>query len=178
MKRQLPILVIVLISIILGCKDRATKQQAVLIPTANAISLDTTRSDKIPQTSDTTTFTYKCNLDIVINVQKNLDSLTVKEIINFLKVFSIKCRNNVEFSEFSNELLFEVMERQPDKFIKAICETQADINYQIIYDEIKSPLHDLIPLDKIKQSVESSPKRCERIDSVLKSLDIATKNLQ
>lgn len=178
MKRQLHILLIILISTIFSCKNHASIQQNILIPTAHALSLDTTRSVKKLQGVDTSNISFKCNTNLVLNIHENLDSLTVKEIINFLKVFSIKCRNNVEFSEFSNEVLFEVMDRQPDNFIKAICETQSDIDYQIIYDEIKSPLHDLIPLDKIKQSVESAPKRCERIDSVLKSLDIATRNLQ
>ena len=178
MKRQLYILLLILISTILGCKNHAPKQQDDLIPTANAITIDKTGSDKIPRAVETTTFTFKCNIDFVLEIHENLDSLTVKKIIEFLKVFSIECRNNVEFSEFSNEVLFEVMDRQPDNFIKAICETQADIEYQIIYDEIKSPLHDLIPLDKIKKGVESSSQRCERIDSVLKALDIATRYLQ
>ncbi|MGE5457590.1 MAG: hypothetical protein ACM3RX_04485 [Methanococcaceae archaeon] len=177
MKRQLPILLIILVSTIFSCKSHAPKQQNSLIPNVNNISLDSIGSNKKSQGGDTTTFTFKCNVDFVLEIHENLDSLTVNEIIEFLKVFSIECRNNAEFSEFSNEVLFEVMDRQPDKFIKAICETQADVEYQLIYDEIKSPVHDLIPINKIKKSIESVPQRCERIDSVIKSLDIASRNL-
>lgn len=178
MKRQLLILLTILISTILSCKNHDSKPQDGLLPTTNDISFETIKSDKIPQAVDSTTFTFKCNVDIVLSVHEKLDSLTVNEIVKFLRVFSLKCRNNVEFSEFSNEVLFEVMDRQPDNFIKAICETQPDIEYQIIFDEIKSPLHDLIPLDKIKKSVESSSQRCDRIDSVLKSLDLAIRYMQ
>ena len=176
MKRQLSIFIIVLISSLLGCKNQPSSQKEVSITSGNINSLGTIDSTKVSNVP--VSVILKCNEDIVLRVHEHLDSLSVNEIIQFLKVFSIECRNNVEFSEFSNEVLFEVMDRQPMSFIKAICETQSDIEYQAIYSEIKSPLHDLIPLDKIKKSVKSAPQRCERIDSVIKSLDIATRNLQ
>jgi hypothetical protein len=175
MKRQFSIFILILLSLI-GCKSRTSSQKEAPIISGNITTLKTIDSTKMSKVQDSVIL--KCNEDIVLRVHEHLDSLSIKEIIQFLKVFSIECRNNVEFSEFSNEVLFEVMDRQPMSFIKAICETQSDIEYQAIYDEIKSPLHDLIPLDSIKKSVESAPQRCERIDSVIKSLDIATRNLQ
>jgi hemerythrin-like domain-containing protein len=175
MKILFPALII-LLGLLIGSKNKPTSQKEVPITSDNITTFEPKDSTILSKELDSVIL--KCNVDIVLRVQNHLDSLSVKEIIQFLKVFSIGCRNNIEFSEFSNEVLFEVMDRQPKRFIEAICETHTDIEYKAIYKQIKSPLYDLIPLDKIKKSVKSTPQRCERIDSVLKYLDYAAKKLR
>ncbi len=125
------------------------------------------------------TDTIKCNTEIVLRTLNKIDSLSESDIRLFLKVFSPKCRNNVEFSEFSNELLFKVLEKHPDSFISVICNSKLDdnIDFNTIYEELKSPLHDLIPIERIKSAIESTSFKCERADSTIKALTIASESM-
>jgi hypothetical protein len=169
------LLIIIMTFSLLECKNRNLAHKGDLKAVEMITSRDSMKSEKAIKTTDSVIF--KCNENIVLKVHEKLDSLTVKDIADFLKVFSIKCKNNVEFSEFSNEVLFEVIDKQPTNFIKAICETNDEVEYQIIYDELKSPIHDLIPIGKLRQSIKTTPNICARIDSVLKSLTIASEKL-
>lgn len=123
--------------------------------------------------------TIECNIGIVLSTLNKIDSLSDPEIRLFLKTFSPKCRNNVEFSELSNEMLFKVLEKHPDAFIRIICDSQLtnDIDFETIYKELKSPLHDLIPFDRIKSATESILFKCERADSVINALTIALESM-
>ena len=92
----------------------------------------------------------------------------------FLKSFSRECSSNVEFSEFSNEVLFKILEKQPSLFIDAMCLNDKTIEYSDIYLEISSPLSDLFPLDAINKIFKSSTHECSQLDSIKKYLNIAT----
>jgi hypothetical protein len=89
----------------------------------------------------------KCNTEIVLETYKNIDNISEDLMLRFLKTFGVECKNNVEFSEFSNETLFKVIQNEPELFIKVIEKNQDQIDFGIIVSELKSPLHDLIDLE-------------------------------
>lgn len=123
--------------------------------------------------------TIKCSIRVILRTLTKMDSLSDSDIKLFLQAFSPKCKNNVEFSEFSNEMLFKVLEKHPDTFIRIICNLKADdqIDFKTILDVLKSPLHDLIPVDSINALVKSVSFKCERADSIFKALTIASKTM-
>jgi hypothetical protein len=145
----------------------------------NVTSDSMNKSEKELSINDNKTDSIVCNIDIVLSTLNNIDSLSDNEIRLFLKTFSQKCRNNVEFSEFSNEMLFKVLEKHSEAFLRIICDSNSpiEIDFETIYEELKSPLHDLIPVVKIKAATDSFSFKCERADSVINALTIALESM-
>ncbi len=54
---------------------------------------------------------YWCNIDYLVSLKKTIDNASYDTIKDFLFTFDDSCSNNVEYSQFSNELLFEVLEK-------------------------------------------------------------------
>ena len=62
----------------------------------------------------------KCDLTIVLETSNKINNLSEDLILRFLQTFGKECKNNVEFSEFSNEVLFKVIQGYPELFYKII----------------------------------------------------------
>ncbi len=82
----------------------------------------------------------KCDIQIVINTNKRLQELTRENIHCFLLGFDKSCSNNVEYSEFSNEVLFKVVYNYPNEFINALSNMLIDQTY--ILEELSNPVLD------------------------------------
>lgn len=82
----------------------------------------------------------KCDIDKVAIAAENIDSLTLGVVTNFLCTFDRSCRNNVEFSEWSNEILFQILKKSPHLFFQAIKKKQ--VNTELLIDEIENPIAD------------------------------------
>jgi hypothetical protein len=93
----------------------------------------------------------KCDIEKVRIAYENLDNLTTEIVGEFLCTFDTKCNVNVEFSQWSNETLFRVLESSPDTFfeslkhykvdreqiIREIAEPIEEFDLQTIYTKIK-----------------------------------------
>jgi hypothetical protein len=96
----------------------------------------------------------KCNRNILLEFDNHLDSLNNKLAKDFLHTFDKSCSNNVEFSEWSNELLFQFIEHYPDIFIKLLSSKEIfDTTY--IYKNLETPVNDGINLEKIRANIKS-----------------------
>ncbi len=89
----------------------------------------------------------KCNIEIVLETNENIENISEDLMLRFLRTFGTECKNNVEFSEFSNETLFKVIQIKPELFCKVLENNKNQIDLEIIISELKSPLHDLIDLE-------------------------------
>lgn len=111
--------------------------------------------------------------DGYVQLNKKLNKLTKTHLDNFLKTFSTECNNNIEFSEWSNELLYEVINSYPKELITLLHDSSSTYELPVIYEELKSPLTDkYIPaeiIEKIKLLNINSPET----DSVISALEIA-----
>lgn len=76
------------------------------------------------------------------------------EIASFLITFGAECRNNIEFSEWSNELLFAVLDRQTELALKTMEKEQNNIDLGSILNDLGEPMHDHIKLDNLITKVE------------------------
>ncbi|MBI9059667.1 MAG: hypothetical protein JEZ01_18025 [Labilibaculum sp.] len=100
---------------------------------------------------------YRCNFDFLKLVADNFNTLNYKQVHDFLLTFDEKCKNNVEFSEWSSELLINTLNKYPDLVIQSI-QTDSNINAALIYNNIESPIIDInfneiyINLNKIEDS--------------------------
>ncbi|WP_319481653.1 hypothetical protein [uncultured Draconibacterium sp.] len=89
----------------------------------------------------------KCNISVVREVYQNQDNVSKKLMLEFLKTFGKDCKNNVEFSEFSNETLYKVIQKNSDVFSKTLEDNLNQIDFNEIIFNLKNPLNDLIDLD-------------------------------
>jgi hypothetical protein len=92
-----------------------------------------------------------------------------KRISDFLLCCNSNCFNNVEFSEFSNALLFVLLQNNAS-IIVSILEQNDSINIQFILSELQSPVNEGIDIEKTIGSVESVKMKSTLKDKILEAL--------
>ncbi|MEO9870097.1 hypothetical protein [Ekhidna sp.] len=114
----------------------------------------------------------KCSSDALLQVNENLSNLNKSHINLLLSTFSIECRNNVEYSQWSNGLLFEVLSTNSSDLIELLSK---DDNYDIdfIIKEIETPINDkYIPNDLIAE-IDSTSADDPIKTRIIKALQVA-----
>ena len=84
----------------------------------------------------------KCSIIIVRETDNKIDELTSSEIKMFLCTFSKECSRNIEYTEYSNEVLFKVLKLYPSQFVDCI-NLNPDIEFEYILSELANPLLDI-----------------------------------
>ncbi|PKQ60244.1 hypothetical protein BZG02_20070 [Labilibaculum filiforme] len=94
----------------------------------------------------------KCDTDKLLVIHENIDSLSIQMVEDFLYTFDESCKNNAEYSQWSKELLYKVIDKRTDLFFKALLSENItndscilksfsspllDYNFQKFYDKIK-----------------------------------------
>ena len=90
----------------------------------------------------------KCNLETLARLYKNIDSPSRDMIEEFLLTFDSTCKSNVEYTEFSNELLFLVLNSAPEKTIEILAKN-GDLDTTTIFNSLQSPIDDTINIDEL-----------------------------
>lgn len=95
----------------------------------------------------------KCDINKLLIIHENMDNLTFQMIEDFLFTFDESCKNNVEYSEWSTELLFKVIDKWTNLYFKVLTSEKItndscilktfsdpllDYNFQKLYDKIKA----------------------------------------
>ena len=96
----------------------------------------------------------KCDTNALLELSKNLDSLKYEYVLNFVCTFDSSCQNNVEFSEWSNRLLFKLVEKDIDLLNEALHR----MGYQyviLIANELENPVVEIDPI-KIYEIIRKS----------------------
>jgi len=83
----------------------------------------------------------KCSRIAILKLSENIDNPSEAEINCFLNSFDGSCMNNAEYSEWSNEVLYDLLEKFPERLITAL-ETDNQFNETEILNEICNPLLD------------------------------------
>ena len=95
----------------------------------------------------------KCNINNVLVVDQNINSLTAEHLDLFLCTFGESCVDNVEYAGFSNEVLFLVLKNEPELLIERIQKNKRSVDLNSIIEEIGNPVSDLFNLKEIKENV-------------------------
>ena len=117
------------------------------------------------------TDTLLCNTNVLLKVSSELDSLNSKTLIQFFTTFDSTCESNIEYSEWSNELLFKVLERHPEQSLK-ILEADHSKRVDYILAELEDPLLD-VDIKKVYIRVHSSNRKSSIKSKVLSALQSA-----
>lgn len=103
----------------------------------------------------------RCDIDIVLETDENMASLSDNLIYLFLYSFDESCNNNAEFIEYSNEVLFKLLIHYPEEIATNIL--KEDINQKMIFNELASPINDAISVNEVIKSVEKA-----NVDEIMK----------
>jgi len=98
--------------------------------------------------------TTKCDMAKLLDVSKNVGKVTHQEMVDFLLTFGEECQNNVEYSEWSNELLFELLDKQTELIVKTIAHQTKVIELAAILKNLEEPIQDRFNLKAINDKVE------------------------
>jgi hypothetical protein len=119
----------------------------------------------------------KCDGTVLTGMSEKAGSLTEREIRDFLLTFGKECRNNVEFGEWSNELLFLVLDKQTLLALRTIEKAERQLELSEILSELSSPIHDGIDVRSLIKKVEQV-KIDERLKKqILDNLRTADENM-
>jgi hypothetical protein len=109
-------------------------------------------------TLSTTTFygqvIEKCDGTILLSTSERIGKLKQDEILDFLLTFGTECNSNVEYSEWSNELLFSLLYKQTELTLKTIKKEERKIEMNEILNDLNSPINDLIDIKQILVKVD------------------------
>jgi hypothetical protein len=109
-------------------------------------------------TLSTTTFygqvIEKCDGTILLSTSERIGKLKQDEILDFLLTFGTECNSNVEYSEWSNELLFSLLYKQTELTLKTIKKEERKIEMNEILNDLNSPINDLIDIKEILVKVD------------------------
>lgn len=83
----------------------------------------------------------KCDIDKVATADQNITTLSKKILTEFLCTFDSICENNIEYSQWSNEVLYKVIEENPELFFSVLIENKA-ISINALIEELQGPLLD------------------------------------
>jgi hypothetical protein len=120
----------------------------------------------------------KCDGAIVLFTKTKLGQLTQREIRDFLLTFGQECRNNVEYTEFSNEILFELLDKQTDLLLLTMEKEGGKIEMEIILEDLGTPINDeidvktlLAKVEKIKVNGQIKKDIVDRLNSAIKDMN-------
>lgn len=116
---------------------------------------------------------YWCSMEVLKKTSENLNELDLVAVAEFLASFHRKCANNVEFSKWSNELLFEVAKNKPD-FLLQILNKNDSLDKDLIKSKFENPIHDGFDITDIIEKIEMSNSS----EEITESLKIAKSKLE
>ena len=113
----------------------------------------------------------KCEIEKVKIVSEHLDNLTSQMIEDFLCTFDTSCFTNAEYSEWSNEVLYNVLDNDPSLLLKVLTNSQVR-NIQLLMTEIENPIHEF-DYQEIYDKVKDTKTKDELTNRILTALKIA-----
>lgn len=113
----------------------------------------------------------KCDSIILKTTGDSLDHLTPTLVLNFLSTFDQSCGNNVEFSEWSNELLFSLLNQNTEMVLLVIQNKGKDIDKESIMKEMESQLLDKVDILKLIEKVKKVKLSKELKDELISRLN-------
>jgi hypothetical protein len=117
----------------------------------------------------------KCNYSCWPIINDSINKLPEKQILSFLKTLGTICQNNIEFSEYSNEVLFKILKIAPSSTIKTIENHETELEISVILKEIENPIHDGLDLQNILRLIKVVKPESKIKSRIIESIKLAIK---
>ncbi|MCB0278745.1 MAG: hypothetical protein KDD94_04535, partial [Calditrichaeota bacterium] len=116
------------------------------------------------------------NIDIVRQVSQQLKDIDDNLIKSFVNTFAKSCMNNSEYTEFSNEVLFSLADKQPKSLIRILDQNKKQIDLNLILNAFSNPINDGVNVKHIRQQIESVNTKSSIRNKIIDALNIAIGN--
>jgi hypothetical protein len=117
----------------------------------------------------------KCDIVFLGLIDRNIENLKKEEIEDFLLTFHASCSINVEYSEFSNELLFKILDKYTLTILTILESTGKKFKTDIILNELSSPVNDSFNIEELISKVDNTEINKEFKEQVIAKLNEALK---
>ena len=150
--------------ILISCKQKETDNDSKIIENKE----ENVVSDK----------SSNCELKTLITINSLLEKdseLNDQNYADFFANMSPECSNNIEYTEFNNELFFKMLESNPEKFIESLRkESKKKEILEFVLTQLQNPINDGIELKEIHQKLDETIMEDNKIkELVSESIDIA-----
>ncbi len=105
--------------------------------------------------------------DLKLNL-KNKGIVDSTKVLLFLCTIDEKCKSHAEFSQFSNAVLFLLLEKEPELTIELLSKYKFQLDY--ILEMISQPVNDGIDLNKVANELMKVNKNIELRDSIINAI--------
>lgn len=114
----------------------------------------------------------KCDIEKVKIVNDNMDNLTFQMVEDFLCTFDNSCGNSAEYSEWSNETLYNLLDKNPNLIFKVVDQNEMD-NIPTLLNEIENPIHEF-DYQRIYEKVSDLKTKSDIKEKILRSIELAS----
>ncbi len=115
-----------------------------------------------------------CDIAFLNEINEDIENVSYSKIESFLLSFNYSCKNNVEYSEYSNEILFNLLSKQTSQVIDVLIKNK-NLNKSAILEEISSPISDIIDIDALISKIRKKDTLTKVEKEILEALK-STKN--
>ena len=114
-----------------------------------------------------------CDIDLLLDIQDDMGILDQEDLADFLNMVANRdCKKNVEFSEFANGLLFQLLVAQPADLLQAMHKLdKASLNS--VLKEYADPVDDSIELQLLIDTLRQLQLKDEYKQLVIAQLEKA-----
>lgn len=115
----------------------------------------------------------KCNTKKLLDFSESIENLNYEIVKSFICTFDSICNTNIEFSEWSNELLFKLVEKD----INLMNEVLHDLGFnyvRLICNELETPIIE-VDANKIYGLIKNSNGPKDMIEEEMKAIRKAAK---
>ncbi len=129
------------------------------------------KNDRVISESSIYNDSIRCNILVIKYTEAHLDKLLYPDLYRFLYTFSKDCSKNIEYAEYSNEILFKVLEKYPEQLIRCMSKEKGlnldyilselstpilDLNGNVIYERVQSALGDKLIKEKVLDALKKA----------------------
>lgn len=114
----------------------------------------------------------KCDIEILAAVNRDMAMLSFKQVLALFCTMDNSCAENVEFSEFSGELIFQVFNHKPEFSLRAL-EKSSNSSADAVIKRLENPINDILDLNLIYSKVSSIAAHKKSKKRVLEALQLA-----
>ena len=138
----------IVLTIIFACSNNHPNKKVSAQP--GSLSPTTNEQKNIIKATHDIKPNGKCDIEFLAHIEKLIEqnAITENEITGLFQTISDSCKNNVEFSEYSNEILFKTLEIQPEIFVDKLS-TLKKSKQMFIINELTTPVSDKYELKNI-----------------------------
>ncbi len=158
---------------IFSCQNEATDNSETNNNTAE-VEVSSKPVSKISNTQeaskvDSSYANFWCSIETLKKIEPGVKEGDLVAIARLLATIHESCDTNVEFSQWSNELLFNALATETDGFLGVLHKNNS-LQKESILKELKNPIHDEFDIEKLKNKVKNSSTPNEIKEAVVKAL--------